>query len=59
MVSLSLIFNKKPHKGGTIVYGSPYYLESKLEQVLGRYIGNDWNIVACKPINNQLKNQVR
>lgn len=40
----------KPFKGGIIVYGFPYYGETKSELRLGRYIGFDWNIVARKTL---------
>lgn len=38
----------KPHPGGVLIYGEPFWPETALEQVLGRFLGFAWNIVATK-----------
>ncbi|TAN59383.1 MAG: methyltransferase domain-containing protein [Rhodospirillales bacterium] len=41
-------FGHAAHPGGELVYGGPFVAETRLERVLGRYIGFAWNIVAEK-----------
>ncbi len=43
------LFGHRPHPGGMLVYGRPYFIETALELALGRHIGFAWNIVAEKP----------
>ena len=40
---------RKPHRGGVLVYGTPYMNETALELALGPVAGFSWNIVAEKP----------
>ena len=47
--ALLKMIGRKPHPGGTLVYGAPYMTETALELWLGRHIGFAWNIVAEKP----------
>ena len=42
------LFGRRPHPGGTLVYGSPFFIETAFELALGRHIGFAWNIVAEK-----------
>lgn len=42
-------FGAPPHPGGTLVYGSPYPVETAAELALGPIAGFSWNIVARKP----------
>ncbi|MCC7016162.1 MAG: class I SAM-dependent methyltransferase [Rhodospirillales bacterium] len=42
-------FGRRPHPGGTLVYGGPFFVETATELALGRHIGFAWNIVAEKP----------
>jgi ubiquinone/menaquinone biosynthesis C-methylase UbiE len=41
-------FGYKPWESGVMVYGSPYYGESKFELLLSPLLGFAWNIVAYK-----------
>lgn len=41
---------RKPHPGGILVYGRPFFVETELELALGRHAGFAWNIVAEKPV---------
>jgi ubiquinone/menaquinone biosynthesis C-methylase UbiE len=43
------LLGHRPHPGGVLVYGRPFFVETALELALGRHIGFAWNIVAEKP----------
>lgn len=43
------LLERRPHPGGILVYGRPFFVETALELALGRHIGFAWNIVAEKP----------
>jgi len=47
------IFKCKAWKSGILVYGSPCYIETKIEMKLGETIGFAWNIVASKKAQNK------
>lgn len=42
------ITGQQPYRGGIIVYGAPFYAETRLELFLGHYVGYCWNIIASK-----------
>lgn len=42
-------FGRRPHPGGTLVYGRPFFVETAIELALGRHIGFAWSIVVEKP----------
>lgn len=45
---MNKIFKIPFSKGGTILYGSPFIPESKIETALAPYIGWSWNVIAKK-----------
>lgn len=46
--ALFRLFGRRPHRGGVLVYGQPFFVETGLELLLGRVIGFAWNVVARK-----------
>ena len=42
------LLGRQPHEGGELVYGQPFFVETRLENFLGRFIGFAWNIRAFK-----------
>jgi ubiquinone/menaquinone biosynthesis C-methylase UbiE len=42
------LLGQRPHAGGKLVYGQLFYVETRLEKFLGRFIGFAWNIKAFK-----------
>ncbi|MCX5705966.1 MAG: methyltransferase domain-containing protein [Candidatus Omnitrophica bacterium] len=47
------IFKCKAWKSGILIYGSPYYAETKIEMKLGETIGFAWNIIASKKVSDK------
>ena len=42
------LMGQRPHEGGVIVYGHPYWVETSQEIAMGKHLGFGWNILAKK-----------